>query len=246
MSALGHKQTSRGPQALSALPPKADKQRTSRYVRFVPKADICIAAFHLNRLLGACGRMYDRFSRSAVAQVAHLAARLHFAVSGLEAAPIRPPPIPPSFLPPTDLADRDRGRSAGDESKVGGQVVELDANRNALRQADPAERRIDQGQQIGARAPVLVLDTRGNTFDGTGQHAGIADQLDARFLADMDAAQLGLLEITLDAKRIGIDKRKDTRAGIDITARQQTEIRNNAVDGGQHRRTFEIELSNFE
>ena len=98
----------------------------------LPKADI-IAAFHLNRLLGACGRMYDRFSRSAVAQVAHLAARVHFAVSGLEAAPIRPPPIPPSFLPPTDLTDRDRGRSAGDESKVGGHVVELDANRNALR-----------------------------------------------------------------------------------------------------------------
>ena len=29
---------------LSALPPKADKHQTTRFVRFVPKADICIAA----------------------------------------------------------------------------------------------------------------------------------------------------------------------------------------------------------
>src|SRR5262249_3638240 len=31
-------------EAMSALPPKADKQQISRHVRFVPKADICGAA----------------------------------------------------------------------------------------------------------------------------------------------------------------------------------------------------------
>src|SRR5262245_6401119 len=31
-------------EVLSALPPKADKEQTSRYVRFVPKADSCTAA----------------------------------------------------------------------------------------------------------------------------------------------------------------------------------------------------------
>ena len=34
MSALGQKQISPFTDAMSALPPKADKQRTSRYVRF--------------------------------------------------------------------------------------------------------------------------------------------------------------------------------------------------------------------
>src|SRR6202048_376041 len=62
----------------------------------------------------------------------------------------------------------------------------------------------------------------------------------------MDATQLGFLEIALNAKRVGIDQRKNTRAGIDVAARQQTEIRDNAVDRRQYRRTFEIELRNFE
>jgi len=39
MSALGHKQTKRHQGAMSALPPKADIEQTSRYVRFVPKAN---------------------------------------------------------------------------------------------------------------------------------------------------------------------------------------------------------------
>jgi hypothetical protein len=129
-------------------------------------------------------------------------------------------PIPPCFLPPTDFVDADGSRSPGDESNIGGDLVELDANRNALRKTNPAEGCIDRGQQVIARSPVLVLNTRGNTLDMTGQHARIADQLDAPFLADMDAAQLGLLEITFDAKRIRIDQRKDTCAGINITARQ--------------------------
>jgi hypothetical protein len=44
MSALGHTQTSPVHQAMSALPPKADKQEKARFVCFVPKADIRIAA----------------------------------------------------------------------------------------------------------------------------------------------------------------------------------------------------------
>src|SRR5262249_23002570 len=39
MSALGQQQIKRHQAALSALPPKADKERTPRYVRFVPQAD---------------------------------------------------------------------------------------------------------------------------------------------------------------------------------------------------------------
>ena len=40
---------------MSALPPKADKERTSRYVRFVPKADSCSAAKRIlfDHLVGA-------------------------------------------------------------------------------------------------------------------------------------------------------------------------------------------------
>src|SRR5262249_55405911 len=39
MSAMGQKLTLRHHLAMSALPPKADKEQTCRHVRFVPKAD---------------------------------------------------------------------------------------------------------------------------------------------------------------------------------------------------------------
>ena len=44
MSALGQKQTSVHVRVMSALPPKADIGTQPWNVRFVPKADICIAA----------------------------------------------------------------------------------------------------------------------------------------------------------------------------------------------------------
>jgi hypothetical protein len=44
MSALGRKQTWRPEISMSALPPKADIARRQLDVRFVPKADSCIAA----------------------------------------------------------------------------------------------------------------------------------------------------------------------------------------------------------
>jgi hypothetical protein len=44
MTALGQKRTSKQVRAMSALPPKADIVEHDRHVRFVPKADVCIAA----------------------------------------------------------------------------------------------------------------------------------------------------------------------------------------------------------
>src|SRR5262249_3137752 len=44
MSALGQKQTSGKGRQMSALPPKADIAECDWHVRFVPKADSCIAA----------------------------------------------------------------------------------------------------------------------------------------------------------------------------------------------------------
>jgi len=40
MSAVGHKRTFAPQQAMSALPPKADMCSATRYVRFVPQADM--------------------------------------------------------------------------------------------------------------------------------------------------------------------------------------------------------------
>ena len=47
LSALGQKRTSRGPWAMSALPPEADKLEKARLVRFVPNADIRAPSDHV-------------------------------------------------------------------------------------------------------------------------------------------------------------------------------------------------------
>src|SRR5258708_21346537 len=59
---------------------------------------------------------------------------------------------------PTDLPDRYSGGAPGDEKKDRRHIVELDGHREALRQAPPAEGRIDERQQVAAVAAVLVLD----------------------------------------------------------------------------------------
>ncbi|MFZ1209353.1 MAG: hypothetical protein WAN94_14615, partial [Pseudolabrys sp.] len=46
MSALGQKQTFAVQNGISALPPKVDMCGATRYVRFVPKADITELGFH--------------------------------------------------------------------------------------------------------------------------------------------------------------------------------------------------------
>src|SRR5712675_2463168 len=71
-------------------------------------------------------------------------------------------PTEPILSPPTDLPDRYSGGAPGDEKKVRRNIVELDADRDSLRQAYPAESRIDESQQVAAGAAVLVLDAEGD------------------------------------------------------------------------------------
>ena len=47
MSALGHKRTFAPQKAMSALPPKADMCGATRYVRFVPIADMSASQRHI-------------------------------------------------------------------------------------------------------------------------------------------------------------------------------------------------------
>src|SRR5580704_11294615 len=67
--------------------------------------------------------------------------------------------------PPSDLSNRHGGRAASHQKKVRRYVVELYPHRDALREADPAEGRIDGSQQIAARAPALILDAISDALD---------------------------------------------------------------------------------
>jgi hypothetical protein len=68
-------------------------------------------------------------------------------------------------LPPSDLSNRHGGRAAGNQKKIGWHIIELDPHRNALCQADPAEGRIDGGQQLAAGTPILILNAVSDALD---------------------------------------------------------------------------------
>ena len=59
MSALGHKQTFAVQKGMSALPPKADMCSATRYVRFVPIADIIHRASQIEDRLAAVSPKSD-------------------------------------------------------------------------------------------------------------------------------------------------------------------------------------------
>src|SRR5262245_14465281 len=145
-----------------------------------------------------------------------------------------------------DLPDRYGGRASGNQKKIRRHIVELDPHGHALRQAHPAESRIDRSQQVAAGAAVLVLDPVGDTLDVSRQDARIADQFYGRIVADVDALQFGFLEIALDAERVGADQCEDSRAGVDVAPRQEIEIGDDAVDGCNDRRALEVEHRDLE
>ncbi len=74
----------------------------------------------------------------------------------------------------------------------------------------------------------------------------IADQFHGCAVTDVDAPELGLLEIAFDAECIEIDERQDASAGIDVTARQQVEVGDEAVDRRHDGGAFEVQLGDVE
>jgi len=65
----------------------------------------------------------------------------------------------------------DRRGATDDQRLAGGHVVDCDPHRDALREADPAECRIDVGEQVRAGAAIAILDPPGDALDVTGDDA---------------------------------------------------------------------------
>ena len=81
-------------------------------------------------------------------------------------------------------------------------VVKRNPDRHTLRQPHPVEGRIDVGKQGRAGAAIAVFDTGRNAFHPSTQHMVAAHQPHIDGIADMDALQLGFLEIALDVQRV--------------------------------------------
>jgi hypothetical protein len=102
-----------------------------------------------------------------------------------------------------------------------------------LCQADPVEGRIDEGQQLAARAAVLILNAASDALDMARKHPRVADQFHGRVFADTDATKFGFLEIALHPKSVGIDQREDGCADVDLAPGQEIEIFQSALISSQ-------------
>ena len=105
-------------------------------------------------------------------------------------------------MPPQSRSEHlDSRRGTGDEF-VALSAVERNADWDTLSQPHPVERRIDVGKQGCAGAAITILDTGRDAFHPSTQRMIAAHQPHIHGIAEMDARQLGLLEIALDMQRV--------------------------------------------
>ncbi|SAL82780.1 hypothetical protein AWB68_06651 [Caballeronia choica] len=73
------------------------------------------------------------------------------------------------------------------------------------------------------------------------QHARFAHDLDVHRLADIDAAQLRLLEVAVDAKRVHVHHRQHRPARRHVLAGTRRAVVQIAVDGAHDRRALQVQ-----
>ena len=99
-----------------------------------------------------------------------------------------------------------------------GDMLYVDPNRDALRKPHPGEDWVDIGKPLPVGLRVRDVDGAGDAVDMAADDLGIAHQFDACWIADADWSEIGLLEITVDPERVGIDNGDDVRPDIGVVA----------------------------
>ena len=72
-----------------------------------------------------------------------------------------------------------------------------------------------------------------------------ADQVDASRIADLDARELGFLEIAVHVEAIGVDQGQERFSGVDVIARPHVEIGDKPVDRRAHLGAGQIQRGNI-
>src|SRR5271166_4516744 len=95
-------------------------------------------------------------------------------------------------------ADGNGAGRACDEFDASGNLIDMDAHRDALGQTHPGEHRIDARQAPAVRCAVLVADGVADAFDMADDRCVETHKRGARSIADMDPGELCLFEIAGD------------------------------------------------
>src|SRR5215472_10248458 len=88
--------------------------------------------------------------------------------------------------------DLDRRGPPRHEAHARRHAVEGDSHRHALRQAHPAEGRVDIGEKIAAPLAFAIGDAAGDALDMPVDECALAHEVHPRRRPDLDARQLGL------------------------------------------------------
>src|SRR5580692_4640461 len=126
--------------------------------------------------------------------------------------------------------DLNGGGHPGRKHHALGYLIDVDAHRNALRQTHPGEDRVDLSQPLPVGLRVCDVDAAGDTVDMAAGDLAVSHQLDFGRVAHLDRLEIGLLEITVDPKRIGIDKRDHVRSDAGVVALLRQQVGHPAVD----------------
>jgi hypothetical protein len=98
------------------------------------------------------------------------------------------------------IVDLDGGGHAGGQDDAWGHLIDMHANRDALREAHPSEDRVDSRDPLIVGLRVRDVDRAGDAVDVTAHDLCMAHQLDLDRITNADRAKIRLLEISVDPK----------------------------------------------
>src|SRR6266480_702158 len=101
--------------------------------------------------------------------------------------------------------DLNRRRHSGCQDNALGHVIDMDANRDPLRQPHPGEDWVDRGDPLSVWLCVGPVDRTGDAVDTAENGLRVAHKLDLGPVADMDWLDIEFLEIPIDPERISVD-----------------------------------------
>ena len=116
----------------------------------------------------------------------------------------------------------------------------MDANRDSLGQADPSEDGIDGSNPLTVGLRVRDVDCAGDAVDVTADDLTMAHQLDLSRIAHPDGSKVRFLKISVDPKRIGVDKGNGVHADIDVVAKLRQQVGHIAVNRRKNARALEV------
>src|SRR3954453_13871678 len=114
------------------------------------------------------------------------------------------------------IIDLNGGRHPGREDDAWRYLVDMDAHRNALRQAHPGEDRVDSSYPLIVGLRVRDVDRAGDAVDAAAHDLTMTHQLNLGAIAYADGSKIRLLEISVDPERVGVGKRNGICPDIHI------------------------------